>query len=245
MLEARFELTKEQMANLSKGLRELFDILNKKNNTTINSIVAKMATIDTGVVHLDIDDWMLKQMTENQDIFDKMLENNGWQTIKDRSVELRNIDNKKKMQDDAAAALALIFDLEGFAVEVKTNINFSNIEGNVSDKPSIMNRINVILSKYPCLSESDFIFETAYKSDKEDYWWVRYLINSTDIKGTQLYFIGKGGKLYDDIVAYNGVIQLEYNNTFNTNFPNCVSKSTNNKRLNVKTTKIPTNTIKH
>jgi len=218
------ELDKKQQENLTIGLNKLYEKLVTGSNKELQKVLNEIRTLNANLVITPTDEWLLNQMKENIDLFNKMLVINGWEAV---APEVE--DKKKKEQEEEVEKykeLLLFIEDEKLIRSIPSYV-FKNIKGDILDKSLVNDKLNIITSQYPCiLNDVDFIFDSAYKLTDTSRWWVSYKILTTNIKDSLIYFIGNGESLINDgymSAIKAGIYHPKYNNEFNTNFTDCIS----------------------
>jgi hypothetical protein len=221
------ELTQKQKDNLSNGFNKLYEKINSDSEIALlNSIQQKIKEYDNTFTTTPTEEWIQKQMKENQDLFDKMLVNNGWESVSD--LMKKDYYNKKKeeIKEKEKLFIFMMINDSVFVMRMSSNFVIEDIKGDITNKETVQDKIKLITNQYPCIDDVNFTFDSAQKTPNSNYWWVSFVINTTESKGTKIYFAGNNNGLLSDgiIVSYNnGTYDENYNDEFNKLFPDCVS----------------------
>jgi hypothetical protein len=229
------ELNEKQTENLKEGLI----ILNQKlaeryNNFWANKFRDYISSVNPNIVLEDVETWLFDKIDDNMDIFNLMLEKNGYENITPERISKiensKNEDDKKKMQDhinDFLVVSTLLLEEEEVISEIINEYSSEKgkPKGEISDLSQVQDKFELITEYYGCLSESSlFEFKGAHKIDT-GWWWLCFQVNGgSSLKNSWLYFIGKNNDFGKEYLGGFGSDNMWLSNSVNdflTQFPDC------------------------
>ena len=114
----------------------MYEKLVTGSNKELQKVLNEISTLNANLVITPTDEWLLNQMKENIDLFNKMLVINGWEAV---APEVE--DKKKKEQEEDVEKykeLLLFIDDEKLIRSIPSYV-FKNIKGDILDKSLLDN----------------------------------------------------------------------------------------------------------
>jgi hypothetical protein len=229
------EITEKQLENLKQGIMILNEKLAERyNDFWANRFKDYVSSINPNIVIEDVADWLFDKMEDNMDIFNLMLEKNGYEKVPPERitniVDKKNEDDKNKMKDhidDFIIASTILLEEEEIISEIiqEESSEKGKPKGEISDLTQVQDKFELLTQYYGCLSESSlFEFKGAHKVDT-GWWWLCFQVNGgSGLRGSWLYFIGKNddfGKEYLSGFDSANVWLSNILDDFLTQFPDC------------------------
>ncbi len=226
-------LTEEQIKRLTQGLTKLAQDLVNRESEFIYQEFADLQNINPDFKIEKPEDWLLSQMVANEDIFNILLQKNGYEKLPPgRIQQFINDKNEhdKKVFDDHANDV-IIYDI-AYAMEerdlneeiIKGSID-KRITGEITDISQVQDKLDLITEYYGCVKDNSlFEFKSAHKTST-GWWWLCFQMNGgTTLKDGWVFFVGKNNSF--DIKSLGGLIPLwvdDIADEFNTQFPDCAN----------------------
>lgn len=227
------KLTEEQIERLNQGLTKLAENLMNREAEFIYQEFENLKNINPDFVIEKPEDWLLSQMVANEDIFNILLEKNGYEKLPPQRVQ-KFIDDKnandKKIFDEHLDDV-IIYDIAYVEQErdlneeiIKGSID-KKITGEITDISQVQDKLDLITEYYGCVKDNTlFEFKSAHKTST-GWWWLCFQVNGgTTLRDGWVFFIGKNNSF--DIKNLGGLIPLwndDITQEFKTEFPNCAN----------------------
>lgn len=231
--EKQPNLTEEQIKRLTEGLTKLAQDLVNRESEFIYQEFADLQNINPDFKIETPENWLLSQMVANEDIFNILLQKNGYEKLPPGRIQ-QFINNKnehdKKVFDDHANDV-IIYDI-AYATEerdlneeiIKGSVD-KTITGEITDISQVQDKLDLITEYYGCVKDNTlFEFKSAHKTST-GWWWLCFQMNGgTTLKNGWVFFVGKNNSF--DIRSLGGLIPLwvdDIADEFNTQFPDCAN----------------------
>lgn len=226
-------LTEEQIKRLSQGLTKLAENLINREAEFIYQEFKDLQNINPNFIIEPPEEWLLNQMVLNEDIFNLLLEKNGYEKLPPQRIQ-KIIDDKNKHDKDIFDKYkndVIIYDIAYAGEErdlneeiIKGSID-KTITGEITDISQIQDKLDLVTEYYGCVKENTlFEFKSAHKTST-GWWWICFKINGgTTLRDNWVFFIGKNNSF--DIKNLGGLTPLwndDITQEFKTEFPNCTN----------------------
>ena len=227
------KLTEEQIERLNQGLNKLAENLMNRESDFIYNEFKGLENINPDFKIEEPYDWLLSQMVANEDIFNILLEKNGYEKLPPARIQ-KFIDDKnandKKIFDEHLDDV-IIYDIAYAEQERDLNEEIiigsidKRITGEITDISQVQDKLDLITEYYGCVKDNTlFEFKSAHKTST-GWWWLCFQMNGgTTLKNGWVFFVGKNNSF--DIRSLGGLIPLwtdDITDEFNTQFPDCAN----------------------
>jgi hypothetical protein len=244
------KLTKQQLEIVKVNLQKWHENLAEKDLTISNDIklaIIKLKNENINIEDLDFDKWFndLLNTPEGSELFENMIKINGYEFLLTKGI-MANLNNDRtkniKGQVNPIELIQILMNEEMDNLTLNNMISdaynselvSSIINGLDKNKESVIEKINVIKDRFPCVEEDQekFKFLGTLKSERSGNSWAIFYENSelNRLSRNILVFAGNGNKLgiYGDNVIFgwdtnNGGTYTSDNiiDYFNSIYPNC------------------------
>jgi hypothetical protein len=231
--EKKPTLTEDQIKRLQQGLLKLAENLINRESEFIYNEYEGLKNINPDIEFENPNDWLLNQMVANEDIFNILLEKNGYEKLPPQRIQ-QFIDDKnnhdKKILDEHLDDV-IIYDI--FYASEERDLNEEIIRGSIdkriigeiTDISQVQDKLDLITEYYGCVKDNTlFEFKSAHKTST-GWWWLCFQMNGgTTLKNGWVFFVGKNNSF--DIRSLGGLIPLwkdDITDDFNTQFPGCAN----------------------